>query len=166
MSNYIKLDTGEVKTQGGWRQANKHMSLPRVWTADTLTDLGLTAVLAAPKPDCTDLQQVVGNGVTTDAKGNTVEAWSVVDKFADTTDEDGVVTTKAEHETAYTARLVVAKEESIRVQRNQKLLNSDWTQVLDAPGYREVWATYRQALRDVPQQTEFPTTVDWPVEPQ
>ena len=105
MSNYIKLDTGEVKTQGGWRSANKNMSLPRVWTADTLADLGLTAVLAAPKPDCTNLQQVVGNGVTTDANGNTVEAWSVVDKFADTTDEEDVVTTKAEHQTAYLAKL-------------------------------------------------------------
>ena len=104
MSNYIKLETGEVKTQGEWRQANKHISLPRVWTATTLTDLGLTAVLAAPKPACTDLEQVIGNGVTTDANGNTVEAWSVVDKFADTTDEDGVVTTKAEHEADYTAK--------------------------------------------------------------
>ena len=108
MSNYIKLDTGEVKTQGEWRQANKHISLPRVWTANTLTDLGLTAVLAAPKPDCTDLQQVMGNGVETDAKGNTVEAWSVVDKFSDTTDADGVVTTKAEHETAHTKKLAFA----------------------------------------------------------
>ena len=69
MSNYIKLETGEVKTQGEWRSANKHISLPRVWTAGTLEFLGLTAVLAAPKPDCTDLQQVMGNGVTTDANG-------------------------------------------------------------------------------------------------
>ena len=28
------------------------------------------------------------------------------------------------------------------------------------------WATYRQALLDVPQQAGFPTTVTWPVKPE
>jgi len=27
------------------------------------------------------------------------------------------------------------------------------------------WRTYRQLLRDVPAQAEFPTDVTWPVEP-
>jgi len=27
------------------------------------------------------------------------------------------------------------------------------------------WATYRQDLRDVPQQAGFPTTVVWPTKP-
>ena len=161
MSNYIKLSTGEIKTQGEWRQANKHMSLPRVWTADTLTDLELTAVLAAPKPSCTDLQQVIGNGVETDAKGNTVEAWRVVDKFADTTAEDGTVTTKAEHETAYTASLVADKETSIRNDRDRRIALTDWTASTDVTMTAEM-TTYRQALRDVPAQAGFPNTIDWP----
>jgi hypothetical protein len=165
MSNYIKPSTGEVKTQGEWRQANKHISLPRVWTATTLTDLGLTAVLAAPKPDCTDLEQVMGNGVTTDAKGNTVEAWSVVDKFADTTDEDGVVTTKAEHETAYTARLVADKETGIRTDRDSRIALTDWTGMSDVTMSAEM-TTYRQALRDITAHANFPDleTEDWPTE--
>ena len=161
MSNYIKLDTGEIKTQGGWRSANKHMSLPRVWTADTLTDLELTAILAAPKPDCTNLQQVVGNGVTTDAKGNTVEAWSVVDKFADTTAEDGTVTTKAEHETAYTASLVAAEAASVRADRDKRIALTDWTALSDVTMTAEM-AVYRQALRDVPAQEGFPQSVEFP----
>ena len=164
MSNYIKLSTGEIKTQGEWRQANKHMSLPRVWTADTLTDLELTAVLAAPKPSCTDLQQVIGNGVETDAKGNTIEAWSVVDKFADTTAEDGTVTTKAEHETAYTASLVADKETSIRNDRDRRIALTDWTASTDVTMTAEM-TTYRQALRDVPAQAGFPNTITWPEAP-
>ena len=164
MSNYIKLSTGEIKTQGEWRQANKHMSLPRVWTADTLTDLELTAILAAPKPSCTDLQQVIGNGVETDAKGNTVEAWSVVDKFADTTAEDGTVTTKAEHETAYTASLVADKETSIRNDRDRRIALTDWTASTDVTMTAEM-TTYRQALRDVPAQAGFPNTITWPEAP-
>ena len=166
MSNYIKLSTGEIKTQGEWRQANKHMSLPRVWTADTLTDLELTAILAAPKPSCTDLQQVVGNGVTTDAKGNTVEAWSVVDKFADTTDADGVVTTKAEQETAYTASLVAAKEASVRTDRDSRIALTDWTGMSDVTMAADM-ATYRQGLRDITAHADFPDleTEDWPTAP-
>ena len=163
MSNYIKLETGEIKTQGEWRQANKNMSLPRVWTADTLTDLELTAILAAPKPSCTDLQQVVGNGVTTDAKGNTVEAWSVVDKFAKTTAEDGTVTTKAQHEKAHTARLVADKETSIRTDRDRRIALTDWTGMSDVTMSANM-TTYRQALRDITAHANFPDleTEDWP----
>ena len=53
----------------------------------------------------------------------------------------------------------------IRTQRDTKLKESDWTQVADAPVDQAAWATYRQALRDVPEQEGFPTTVTWPVEP-
>ena len=164
MSNYIKLDTGEIKTQGEWRSVNKHISLPRVWTATTLTDLGLTAVLAAPKPDCTDLQNVVGNGVTTDAKGNTIEAWSVVARFAKTTAEDGTVTTKAQHEKAHTARLVADKETGIRTDRDRRIALTDWTGMSDVTMTADM-TTYRQALRDVPAQKGFPNEVTWPDSP-
>ena len=164
MSTYIKLDTGEIKTQGEWRSANKHISLPRVWTATTLTDLGLTAVLAAPKPDCTDLQSVVGNGVATDAKGNTVEAWSVIDRFSDTTEEGGVIITKAEHEAAYKAKVVADQEAAVRKRRDGKLAETDWTAMSDVDMSAEM-ITYRQALRDVPEQYSFPILITWPESP-
>jgi hypothetical protein len=166
MSNYIKLETGEVKTQGEWRAENRNVSLPRVWTAATLEGLGLTAVLAAPKPDCTDLQQVVGDGVTTDANGNTVEAWSVVDKFADTTDDEGVTTTKAEHEAAYQADLDAKAAESVRTQRDKLLADTDWHGLSDVTMSAEMTA-YRQALRDITDHANFPNLEDsdWPVAP-
>jgi hypothetical protein len=30
----------------------------------------------------------------------------------------------------------------------------------------DAWKTYRQALRDVPAQSGFPTTINWPVKPE
>ena len=30
----------------------------------------------------------------------------------------------------------------------------------------EDWRTYRQALRDIPAQAGFPTTINWPVKPE
>lgn len=58
--------------------------------------------------------------------------------------------------------------EALRAARNAKLTASDWTQLTDSPLSVEVkgdWATYRQALRDLPENTEDPNDPEWPVEP-
>ena len=53
----------------------------------------------------------------------------------------------------------------VRAQRDLLLASSDWTQLADATVDAEAWATYRQALRDVPQQAGFPDNVTWPSAP-
>ena len=55
---------------------------------------------------------------------------------------------------------------SIRSKRNRKLINSDYTQLLDYPGNREEWALYRQQLRDIPQRFTDPSKVIWPTNPE
>jgi len=50
----------------------------------------------------------------------------------------------------------------IRETRNDKLKESDWTQIADSTADKTAWATYRQALRDVPTQSGFPFEVTWP----
>lgn len=67
---------------------------------------------------------------------------------------------------ARVANVGVVQAEAVRAERNAKLLKSDWTQVADAPVDKVVWATYRQALRDVTKQAGFPSTITWPVAPQ
>ena len=54
----------------------------------------------------------------------------------------------------------------VREQRNKLLAASDWTQLADAPVDKAVWATYRQALRDIPSQAGFPWEVTWPTKPE
>ena len=54
---------------------------------------------------------------------------------------------------------------SVRNQRNEKLKDSDWALIADTPVDKMVWATYRQALRDVPAQAGFPWEVTWPDAP-
>lgn len=50
--------------------------------------------------------------------------------------------------------------------RNRLLAASDWTQLPDVPlATKEVWATYRQALRDITDQPGYPLEVVWPVAP-
>jgi len=54
----------------------------------------------------------------------------------------------------------------LRQGRNARLADSDWTQVPDAPVDQAAWATYRQKLRDLPENTTDPREVVWPQEPQ
>ena len=160
---YRIQSTGEVKTQGEVRRMHSNTSLPRVWDANVCSALGIDPVLAAPKPEVTGYTQAVRNGATQDANGNWVQAWSVVDMFADTTDEDGVTTTKAEHEAAYQADLDAKAAESVRTQRDAKLAKTDWTALTDVTMAAEMTA-YRQALRDITSHANFPhlQDSDWP----
>lgn len=53
-----------------------------------------------------------------------------------------------------------------RIKRNLLLSETDWTQAADVPqATKDFWAPYRQALRDVPEQSGFPTEIVWPVKP-
>jgi len=58
------------------------------------------------------------------------------------------------------------KASQARSERERLLTASDWTQISDAPVDKSAWATYRQALRDIPQQAGFPITINWPVKPE
>jgi hypothetical protein len=55
--------------------------------------------------------------------------------------------------------------ERLRIKRNTMLQQSDWTQILDAPVNQELWATYRQKLRDLPETTDDPREAVWPEPP-
>lgn len=61
------------------------------------------------------------------------------------------------------------QERQVRAQRNSLLTLCDWTQLSDAPlttEQKQEWAEYRQALRDIPEQTGFPDAVVWPSAPE
>ena len=51
-----------------------------------------------------------------------------------------------------------------REERDEKLAATDWRASSDLTLSTE-WATYRQALRDIPSQAGFPNTITWPDEP-
>lgn len=58
--------------------------------------------------------------------------------------------------------------ENIRNERNQLLLECDWTQLSDSPLTAEKkteWQTYRQELRDITNQSD-PKDIIWPTKPE
>ena len=47
-----------------------------------------------------------------------------------------------------------------RAERDRLLAATDWSQAADVPqATKDLWAPYRQALRDVPEQSGFPTNI-------
>jgi hypothetical protein len=57
------------------------------------------------------------------------------------------------------------KWEQIKLWRNAELIRSDWTQLADVPVDKAAWATYRQALRDLPAQGGQAEAAIFPVAP-
>lgn len=58
------------------------------------------------------------------------------------------------------------KWNNIRAWRDAELNSSDWTQLPDAPIDQAAWATYRQALRDLPAQGGSAEEAKFPNEPE
>jgi hypothetical protein len=53
----------------------------------------------------------------------------------------------------------------MRYWRDGELARTDWTQVADTTVDRIAWATYRQALRDLPASNSDPRKIVLPVAP-
>ena len=165
MGKYRHRESGEVKTQGEWRKEYSNTSFPVVWGTEVLNYLKLDPILKSPPATTTAYQTSVRDGVEQDSNGNWVEKYVARDMFADTT-EDGVTTTKAEHEKAYQLTLDAATAAGHRDSRNAKLKETDVYGLSDVT-MSSAMKTYRQALRDLPTHKNWPNLkdADWPTKP-
>lgn len=129
-------------------------------TDEILDSLGADVVFEGPQATGgTVYQYSMPDGVEqVDGKWYTKHILGPV--FTDTEDSSA-----AEQEAAYKAAKDAEQAKSVRQQRGEKLKDSDWTQVIDAPVDQAAWATYRQALRDITAQEGFPWTITWPEQP-
>lgn len=130
------------------RKAVKHASLPAVITDEVLSAFGFEPVEVKPAP-VADHTEKVEEAEPVKKDGKWVKEYR---KRAAT----------AEEVTAATS----AKAVEVRATRDGLLAACDWTQLADAAKKTQGdWVSYRQALRDMPQQAGFPFNVDWPVKP-
>jgi hypothetical protein len=166
MSEYRIRSTGEVKTQGQIRSDHPNVSLPKVWNTNVNEALGIDPIIPSAKPDPSgEYKIVVRNGVEQDANGNWVHAWTEQDMFQEYTDADGVTHSVADQQAAYDAQNLANLSSAERDTRNNLLKQTDHFGLSDVTMSAEM-TTYRQALRDVPQQAGFPNTITWPTKPE
>jgi hypothetical protein len=129
-----------------WARDNGGPSWDRT-TDEVLEALGADVVFEGPQAQPTRYQIAFRDGVE-QVDGRWFTKYSVADL-----DDDAKAAKDAE------------QAKAMREQRNQKLKDTDWTQVADAPVDKAPWAIYRQALRDISAQPGFPWTVNWPEQP-
>ena len=75
--------------------------------------------------------------------------------------EGEIATQKAAMDAAYAAAAVDRRWDVVRLTRDQHLSRTDWTQIGDSPldaGQKTAYATWRQDLRDLPQ--DYPLITD------
>jgi len=162
MSEYRERTTGEVKTQGEWRAVFKNMSLPKIWTSGVCDAMNLDPVLPSPAATTSAYQTSVRDGVEQNSNGDWVEKYVARDMFADIEGGD----TKAEQEAAYQATLDAEVAASNRSTRDSKLAETDFYALSDVTMSSDM-TTYRQALRDLPDHSNWPNLedADWPTKP-
>ena len=188
---YAKINGGAAikfpYTFGDLRKDNPNVSFPKNITPGVMQRYGMVAVTDGTKPSTTAYQTVQRNALPTrpvigqyteddapmpDMVGEDIIAgywmigYTAVDMFADTTDEEGVTTTKAEHEAAYQATLDAKAAEAVRAKRATLLAETDYLALTDNT-LDDITTAYRQALRDITDHANFPNLeeADWPTKP-
>ena len=155
MPAYRERSSGDVKQQGEVKALyKKAVSFSKV--VDTYADLGWDEIVAVPMPAPSTLLKKVDHGDPVKKAGKWTQVWVEVDMFSGPT--------KAADEAAHTEQLDTAAAASARTERDSILALTDFHGLTDTT-MTAAMTTYRQALRDVPQQGGFPTEIDWPAEP-
>jgi hypothetical protein len=133
-------------------------------TPEVMEAIGVDPVFEGPQATGGTVYQYSQRDGVEQISGNWYTKYILGPVFTDST-VDGVTTTAAEAEAAYKATKDAEQSASVRTSRNDKLAACDWTQIADSTADKPVWATYRQALRDVTVQEGFPWNVTWPEAP-
>lgn len=141
---YIKVTDGNVENYSlyQFKVDNPGVVLPEDGLNDFLSGFGVYECIQKEQPEYDHLTKVPDFGpYYQDDSGQWFQDWT----FNDIPEE--------------------AASFNVRAKRNEVLAASDWTQLVDSPVDKEAWASYRQELRDLPQQGGFPYSVVWPTEP-
>ena len=157
----IRTNNGQVMYEAEFRAYTKANGGPSwdITTTEVLTALGADVVFEGPQATGGTVYQYSQAQGVEQLDGKWYTKYILGPVFTDGE------TTAAEQEVAYKASKDAEQAKSVRATRGEKLADSDWTQVADAPVDKAVWATYRQALRDITTQSEFPWTITWPDAP-
>lgn len=148
---YIKVTNGVIEKAsysiGQLRKDNPNVSFAKVPNNKSLAEWGVFPVKPTQPPDVDHTKNVIEK-LPVNINNEWVQTWEVVNATEEEINER-----------------VNSWAENIRSERNQKLIDSDWTQIPDSTVDKDAWRIYRQELRDITKQPSFPQAVIWPRQP-
>lgn len=156
--------TGEVMTEDQFRRYQRDNNGP-TWgetTDEVLEALGADVVFEGPQATGGTVYQYSQRDGVEQIANKWYTKYTLGPVFVDGE------TTAAEQEAAYKAQKDAEFATNARTQRDALLKETDWVVIKAMESGQAIhsdWATYRQALRDIPQQLLFPIQIDWPVKP-
>jgi hypothetical protein len=153
--------TGAVMYENEFRALFPNTGFPAQLTEAIINEFGGDVVFEGPQATGGTVYQYSQAAGVEEINGKWYTKYILGPVFTDTEEA-----TAAEQEAAYKAAKDAEQAKSVRQQRGEKLKDSDWTQVADAPVDKAAWATYRQSLRDVTSLAGFPWTIEWPTQPE
>jgi hypothetical protein len=149
---YAKISNNQVEQYpygpGDLIHDNPNVSFPDVISDELLASWGIYPVVEMTKPTYDDRTERLESDTTpVQIDGIWQIGWNIVTK----TNEEVA---------AYDQRVI----DFVKSERNKLLSETDWMALSDN-NLTDAWRQYRQALRDIPQQSGFPYNVVWPVPP-
>lgn len=153
---YAKIDGNTVLKYpysiGNLRQDNPNVSFPKTISLEILAAYGVRQINLTDDPEYNSLTQkiVIANTPTKNADTN---QWVLEKTVVNLTEEE-------------IAANNLSTAETNRTTRNNKLAETDFYALSDVT-MSDAMATYRQALRDLPDHSNWPNLQDsdWPTKP-
>jgi hypothetical protein len=143
---YIKINNGipESCSISQLRQYNPQVSFPQEIPEDILAEYGVFPVTEIPKPEYDPQSQYL--------------------------QQSEYYQTETGWQFHYTVEQLPLEQvaQTVRHERDRLLEASDWVVSRSYERQQpvpETWAAYREALRDIPEQSGFPYAVQWPQMP-
>lgn len=138
------IDIGYLKAK------HKNTSFPSDWESADLSSFGMVPITEVTRPTIDDKTQKINELSPELIDGDWTQKFEVVSLTTDEIDnqKSNILS-------------------NVRITRDELLKESDWTQTTDCPltsDKKTEWATYRQALRDVPAQSDV-YNITWPSQP-
>ena len=149
---YVKINNGVIEhypyTLERLRSDNPNVSFPKEPSDELLSEWGVFPVGYQSQPEYNSSTQRVDHS----AEPELVEGNWILTKT--------VVSLTSEQQAAVDDAAAIL----VRKRRDALLKETDWYGLTDVTMPTEI-AVYRQALRDIPDQTGFPNEVTWPTAP-
>ena len=171
MTEFRKQSDGSLLVgESAFRAQFPNVSIPKPLTETVVNSLGYDWVFDGPIATTTPPYETSERDGVEQKDGKWYTKFKVGPTFTETTDDDGKKTSAADNEAAYKTKVDNNAAANKRTERDQLLKDSDWTQTADKGGLATSkvaeWATYRQALRDLPaDDSGWPHSVTWPAKP-